>query len=891
MASLLGFIGITLGLVLAIVIAVYVIAPAFRGVSWLVRHVFAFISGMIGSFLRAIGGIIAAVVFIPLVLLNIIIGRWSAAAHFGRGVQDEIRSVGTNLYRFFIGHPARFLLLSPLVEGIERRVPQAVAHAPTKDKPGKRTGQFEGFEIVGSLRGGGSGGRLYIAKPDEKKLAQFARRGVHADTVVIKVFSLADGSSLPQIVRESRALDAAKKLGLVLEHELTDKRFYYVMKYVPGDTLSVVTQRLHDKSGPQGLRPSELRDALGYTIDLAASLDQYHRGGLWHKDVKPDNIIVHDGRAELVDFGLVTPLRSAMTLTTHGTEYFRDPEMVRLALRGVKVHEVNGAKFDIYAAGAVLYSLLEGSFPAHGVLSQVTKKSPDALKWIIRRAMADYDNRYDTIGAMLADLRVVRDASDPFSVRVADLPSMRSPGAPSADDATFAQPASYIPEGPYAQRVHAAASPVPPRAEPAFTPGTPGAPGGATGQRSRPVLIDWWTGKFRVERGEDGAPFTPVERAARKAEEFLGFSRKATPRAESPFGASARAARDSRDTAAQQLQRARERVRAAQDRANKRMNANKTRVYGAQINMGVAASVLIFLGGCVFLAGIIIASASASRPDRARAGAAGVDGVDIQTVTPEMLRDFDPDALREWARSFANLRVTMENDGVPVRDQIAAYTKHFTDIARAAADEARLAREVETTVRGAAPIALPAGTKIAVGGNRGMTVSVDVTGGRGAGVPLSPALRAAGAWVVLDDAPVQGPAREKADALLDALSGAGLTLLNARTDETLETLEVVASARAAAGAIVADDRESSTRLLRWLGERNGAPIGALRLTRADDPDQLLTIVVTWATPLGDMLRDAIRHAASGNLAPQPPPAPHAPAAPKAPRATGRTGSN
>ena len=33
-----------------------------------------------------------------------------------------------------------------------------------------------------------------------------------------------------------------------------------------------------------------------------------------------------------------------MTLTTHGTEYFRDPEMVRLALRGVKVHQVDGSR-------------------------------------------------------------------------------------------------------------------------------------------------------------------------------------------------------------------------------------------------------------------------------------------------------------------------------------------------------------------------------------------------------------------------------------------------------------------------------------------------------------------------------------------------------------------
>ena len=124
--------------------------------------------------------------------------------------------------------------------------------------------------------------------------------------------------------------------------------------------------------------------------------------GLWHKDVKPDNIIVHDDRAHLVDLGLVTPMRSAMTLTTHGTEYFRDPEMVRLALKGVKVHQVDGAKFDIYAVGAVLYSIIENSFPAHGGLSQVSKRCPESLRWVIRRSMTDYDKRY-TLGA--ADAR------------------------------------------------------------------------------------------------------------------------------------------------------------------------------------------------------------------------------------------------------------------------------------------------------------------------------------------------------------------------------------------------------------------------------------------------------------------------------------------------------
>jgi hypothetical protein len=188
-------------------------------------------------------------------VLNILIGRWSASAHYGRALTDECKTAGACVYRIAIGHPLHLIGLRALTEGIEHRLPNAVAYAPGPDKPSKkRQGLFEGYTIVGSLPGGGSGGKLYIAEPDELKRAAFARRGINeVDRVVIKTFSLTDGSSLPQIVRESRALDAAKKLGLVLEHELTDERFYYIMRYVPGDSLTVATQNLHAEGRPAGL--------------------------------------------------------------------------------------------------------------------------------------------------------------------------------------------------------------------------------------------------------------------------------------------------------------------------------------------------------------------------------------------------------------------------------------------------------------------------------------------------------------------------------------------------------------------------------------------------------------------------------------------------------------
>jgi serine/threonine protein kinase len=179
---------------------------------------------------------------------------------------------------------------------------------------------------------------------------------------------------------------------------------------------------LHNKT--RKLSETQLQTILSYSRNLLHTLQEYHEAGLWHKDVKPDNIIIHDGSAHLVDLGLVTPLASAMTLTTHGTEYFRDPELVRQAMRGVKVHQVDGSKFDVFGAGAVLYFMLENTFPAHGCLSDFNKESPECIRWIVRRAMADYDKRYNTVEEMLRDVETVLRAKTVSGVRPADLPSM-----------------------------------------------------------------------------------------------------------------------------------------------------------------------------------------------------------------------------------------------------------------------------------------------------------------------------------------------------------------------------------------------------------------------------------------------------------------------------------
>lgn len=520
-------------------------------------NIFTFIGATVTDSLRLIGAVLAALMFAPLTVLAIVVGRWSRSKHLARAFSLECHSAISCVYRLFIGNPARLLGLSSALEGVEQRVPEAMAAAPTSDKPSKkRVGVFEGYTIVGSLKGGGSGGKLYIADPNEIKQAAFAKRGIDADQVVIKVFSLRDGSSMPQIVRESRALDAARKLGLVLEHELTAERFFYVMRYVPGESLSAVTKRMHSLSPREGLDDAQLKHTIGYADDLLTILDTYHRSGLWHKDVKPDNIIIDgkhgDAKAHLVDFGLVTPLRSAMTLTTHGTEYFRDPELVRQALRGVKVHQIDGSKFDVYAAGAVLYSMIENSFPAHSGLSQITKRCPDALRWIVRRSMAEYDRRYPSSAAMLADLRVVMIASDPFKVKPADLPSVK------LGDDVVPEP---IPEPMpmYGAATPQAGSPVPPVA--------PAKDGQRVG-RPKVDLIGWWSGKYAVT----GQVVPQKKKMGKK-----GFVVEAGLGEDGPFARVNRPEPLSRIVPADQRKSAKDQVRDARKRAQSMRHRASTR--------------------------------------------------------------------------------------------------------------------------------------------------------------------------------------------------------------------------------------------------------------------------------------------------------------------------
>ncbi len=662
--ALLAILGIIAGAMLAVMVFVYVLIPVLKGAGWVtgkffwvigasVMHVFNYFAGTIRDVFRAIGAVPSAFVMAILAVGNVVIGRWSRSSYFANCMQKEIKTFGGCIYRVAFGHPLRLVGLHSMLEGIEQRVPAAMAEAPGPDKPSRRTGTFDGYEIVGSLPGGGSGGRLYVATPNIEKRGQIIKsQGDCPDRVVIKSFAVADGSSLPQIVRESRSLECAKSLGLILDHELTDERFFYIMPYVPGENLSAITRDLHTSIGNNDFCDDDLRRVLSYSGDVLNTLDTYHRGGLWHKDIKPENIIVSDdGHAHVVDLGLVTPLRSAMTLTTHGTEYFRDPEMVRMALKGVRVDEVDGTKFDIYAAGAVLFYMIENTFPSHGGLSSLTKRCPDAVKWIVRRAMTDYSKRYNSAEEMYLDIKAVATHPNMASMKPVDLPSLNG----SIDDSQ-------------AQDLHDVIAP--PR--PAAPVGTPGPaavnasdwqdahsnlnnqdynpdPANAARQQRKKYrfrVMNWWTGAYAPidahPVGSPGSTSRSVREELRRARQearsavrqAAGEVRDATrqvkdklhdrrnARRGSAFAAmnvnhdddGSGSSNDDRRPAGEQLTRAQARARRLRVQAQQRIKGRKTgRTHGERVSPAmVAAAIVVFSVAGLGLLGVLTSLSSRS---------------------------------------------------------------------------------------------------------------------------------------------------------------------------------------------------------------------------------------------------------------------------------------
>jgi serine/threonine-protein kinase len=154
-----------------------------------------------------------------------------------------------------------------------------------------------------------------------------------------------------------------------------DGFLYYVMPYIGGQTL-------RDKLEQE--RQFSIPEALSITKDILAALDYAHRQGVIHRDVKPDNIVMQDGHALVLDFGIALAVSAAggerLTGTglSLGTPSYMSPEQAT-GDRNVD------ARSDVYSTACVLFEMLAGDPPYAGsnvpavVARILTEKPPSVL--------------------------------------------------------------------------------------------------------------------------------------------------------------------------------------------------------------------------------------------------------------------------------------------------------------------------------------------------------------------------------------------------------------------------------------------------------------------------------------------------------------------------------
>ena len=155
----------------------------------------------------------------------------------------------------------------------------------------------------------------------------------------------------------------------LLDSGAADGLLYYVMPLVTGETLR---RRLERE------RQLSVSDAVRIAREVASALDYAHRQGVIHRDIKPENILLHDGQAQVADFGIALAVQAAggqrltQTGLSLGTPQYMSPEQAT----GERTID---ARSDIYALGAVTYEMLTGEPPFTGPTIQV----------IVARLMAD----------------------------------------------------------------------------------------------------------------------------------------------------------------------------------------------------------------------------------------------------------------------------------------------------------------------------------------------------------------------------------------------------------------------------------------------------------------------------------------------------------------------
>lgn len=210
---------------------------------------------------------------------------------------------------------------------------------------------------------------------------------------------------------EAEAVAALQHPGIVqlFEFGQAGHARFLALEYVPCGTL---TERM-------AKRPFTPHEAAELVATLADAVHAAHQKGVIHRDLKPGNVLMTvAGSPKIADFGLARIGRSDLTHAgaIMGTPSYMSPEQATGDVKAI------GTPADVWALGAILYTLLTGRPPFRrpdvaSTLHAVIHDQPTSLRWHNRKVPRDLENvclkclskdpadRYRTADALAADLR------------------------------------------------------------------------------------------------------------------------------------------------------------------------------------------------------------------------------------------------------------------------------------------------------------------------------------------------------------------------------------------------------------------------------------------------------------------------------------------------------
>ncbi|MFI5170150.1 MAG: protein kinase, partial [Vicinamibacterales bacterium] len=315
----------------------------------------------------------------------------------------EIQAVGseTSLPTQLAPAPAPTRGLGPTVVGS----PSTTTPIPGGPvMPGSRFGRYQ----VERHLGRGGMGDVYLVK-DTVINRQAALKTIRLDTDL-------DSRQLIEMrqrfYREAQAAGQLSSPYIVTVFDVGEDlgMSYLVMEYVEGQTLTQWMKK-------QRFSVPQIKHVI-YHAGLG--LGYAHEKGIFHRDVKPENIMLSNiGAVKVMDFGIARMVESSLTKTgsVMGTPAYMSPEQVH----GERVD----GRSDAFSLGVILYELVTGQKPFKGdtvpaLMFAIMKADPPqpsrvdsdvhpAWDAILKKALAkDRNDRYPTVKELAVAVRDAR---------------------------------------------------------------------------------------------------------------------------------------------------------------------------------------------------------------------------------------------------------------------------------------------------------------------------------------------------------------------------------------------------------------------------------------------------------------------------------------------------